>query len=244
MKRYLFLLVLVSAFARPMWADPQKPVHLRDAEQLLAHMDLSNTSYNTNYGHEHEMGVVVWDPLELACHTDCSGLVSNLLMHSYGYTQEAFQRWFGDKWPRAKYYFGAIKSGNGFLSLQHVWDLQPGDFIAIKYIGLAKSTGHIMIVEKKPWRVKGGPPFVDGTVQWLVTVIDCSGVGHGKWDTRYKRGANGKDHDGLGQGVFRLYCDKLGQVVGYCWSPGNLSVFKGPDAAPVALGRLIPDFKP
>lgn len=57
------------------------------------------------------------------------------------------------------------------------------------------------------------PPYVDGTVQWSVPVIDSSESGHGTTDTRHKRGADGRNHDGLGRGVFRLVgeCAGAGQ---------------------------------
>jgi hypothetical protein len=172
-------------------------------------------------------------------------------MHGYGYKTEDLERWLGSKQPRARDYFDAIQSGNGFLFIRYVRDLQPGDFIAIKYLFWSKSTGHIMIVVKKPQMGIETPPFITGTEQWIVTVIDSSEIGHGKSDTRYKRGRNGKDHDGLGRGIVRLYSDESGRIAGFSWGYGSkgshvvqLAEFKGPDKAPVALGRLIPNFHP
>jgi hypothetical protein len=231
-----------------MWAESRLPVHLRDAEQLLEKMDSSNTSYK-HWLKDDPLppwmaGQVIWESPGFACHTDCSGLVNNLFMHGYGYTPEAFQRWFGRKWPKADRYFDAFQSSKGFLLLLHVGDLQPGDLIALKYLKKTDNTGHLMIVEEAPKRFEGGPPFVAGTDQWLVTVIDSSNGPHGGTDSRSKRGLGGKDLDGLGRGVFRLYSDKSGNVAGYSWSARENSRFVGPDLAPVAFGRLIPDFQP
>ena len=75
-------------------------------------------------------------------------------------------------------------------------------------------------------------------------MIDSSMSGHGMTDTRHKKGANGKDHDGLGQGVFRLYASRQGKVVGFAWSVLSASEFKAPEDEHLVLGRLIPNYHP
>ncbi|MFT3880967.1 MAG: hypothetical protein QM703_15055 [Gemmatales bacterium] len=69
-------------------------------------------------------------------------------------------------------------------------------------------------------------------------MIDSSQSGHGNTDTRHHKGKDGKDHDGLGQGVLRLYTDKQGHVAGFSWSTLGASKFIEPAEEQVAIGRL------
>jgi hypothetical protein len=101
-----------------------------------------------------------------------------------------------------------------------------------------------MIVASAPASCPSLPPLIAETVQWTVTVIDSSESGHGATDTRYQHGQGGRDHDGLGKGVIRLYARPDGTVAGFTWSTFMNSAFKGPDTEPVALGRLIDHFQP
>jgi hypothetical protein len=85
---------------------------------------------------------------------------------------------------------------------------------------------------------------VADTEQWAVPIIDSSHSGHGPTDSRHHRGANNKDRDGLGRGVFRIYAGSQGQVVGFSWSTARVSKFVAPDDEHLVIGRLIPGFKP
>jgi NlpC/P60 family len=210
--------------------------HLTAARDLVTHVDLANTNY------EHGQGSVTWSGTP-ASHTDCSGLVDQLLMHSYGYTPDDFKRWFDSHRPSAKRYYDAIVEQKGFVHLAHVTDLKPGDFIAVKYLTRTDDTGHIMLVDQAPMRAPMTRSDSHGEA-WLVTVIDSAESGHGPTDTRHKAGANGRDHDGIGRGVLRLYADGDGHVAGFSWSALANSKFQGPDDEPVALGRLVANFKP
>ena len=80
-----------------------------------------------------------------------------------------------------------------------------------------------------------------GTTQWAVTVIDSSRSGHGFSDSRHAHGRGGKDHDGLGQGMVRLYADRYGRVVGFSWSTLRRWAFKGPGDEHLVIGRLASD---
>jgi hypothetical protein len=235
--RLIGCLVMLVSSAAAAWADPVEPVHLREVRQLLEQLDLSRTSY------EHGPGEVSWQS-PVASHTDCSGLIDHLLMHGYGYTPEAFTRWFASRRPSARRYFDAIAAGKGFTQVDSVQALQPGDLIAVKYLQRTDSTGHIMIVAQSPQPMATTAPSVPGTQQWRVSVIDSSESGHGTSDTRHKLGAGGRDHDGLGQGVLRLYADAQGKVAGFSWSVLPKSLFKGPDTEPLVIGRLQPGYTP
>src|SRR5262249_43286345 len=77
-----------------------------------------------------------------------------------------------------------------------------------------------------------------GTLQWELAIIDSSESGHGPTDTRHANGPNGKDHDGVGEGILRLYTDPAGTVVGFAWSTLSASKFKSPDDEHLVIGRL------
>ncbi|WP_213952763.1 MULTISPECIES: NlpC/P60 family protein [unclassified Variovorax] len=207
------------------------------AVDLVQQLDLSNTDY------AHGQGSVSWTGV-VASHTDCSGFIDHLLMHVDGYSADDFKRWFGSRRPTAERYHDAVLEGRGFVALAAVSDLQPGDVIAVKYLTRHDNTGHIMMVVNAPTKMSGTKPFVIGTDQWAVDVIDSSESGHGPTDTRHKRGADGHDHDGLGRGVFRLYTGSHGEVAGFAWSTLAASRFIAPDDEHAVLGRFIPHFRP
>jgi hypothetical protein len=237
----LLVVFTCAALAAGAAAAADAPAHLAAARDLVARVDLAHTTY------EHGQGTVSWAGTP-SSYTDCSGFVDHLLMHSYGYGADDFKRWFGSRRPSAKRYYDAIVDQQGFARLERVGDLRPGDFIAVKYLTRSDNTGHIMLVDQAPERAGRGKgvtrmPDPSGDA-WLVPVIDSSESGHGPTDTRHKRGADGRDHDGLGQGVLRLYADAQGRVTGFTWSTAANSAFRGPAEEPVALGRLVPAYKP
>jgi NlpC/P60 family len=207
------------------------------AQDLVSRLDLDNTDY------AHGPGSVSWTGV-LASHTDCSGFIDQLLMHVDGYSPDDFKRWFGSRRPTAERYHDAIIEGRGLVELSSVSQLRPGDVIAIKYLTRHDNTGHIMLVVEPAQRMSPAYPVVDGTSQWAISVIDSSESGHGPTDTRHKRATNGRDHEGLGRGVFRLYAGAQGNVVGFSWSTVKVSRFVGPQDEHVALGRFIPGFQP
>jgi hypothetical protein len=211
--------------------------HVATALDLVDHLDLANTDY------AHGQGSVSWNGV-LASHTDCSGFIDHLLMHDDGLTRDDFKHWLGTKRPTADRYHDAIAEGRGFTALPAVRELRPGDLIAIKYLTRHDNTGHIMLVVQAPQRMTPEPPYVDGTTQWSVTVVDSSESGHGTSDTRHKRGEGGRDHDGLGRGVFRLYADATGGVAGFAWSTTKASRFVAPQDEHVVLGRFVAGFHP
>lgn len=207
------------------------------AQALVDRLDLADTGY------EHGVGRVVWTP-PVASYTDCSGFIDHLLAHVDGYDADDFRRWFGKRRPTADHYHDAIAQGRGFMPLTRVDALRPGDLIAIKYLVPRKDTGHIMVVADTPRPLPARPPVIDGTTQWSVAVIDSAESGHGPQDTRYRRGEGGRDHPGLGRGVFRLYTDAQGQVAGFSWSTLKVSRFVPPREEHVSMGRWIPGFRP
>jgi len=218
-------------------AQVDAAARLAVAEQLVRSLDLANTSY------AHGPGSITWNGT-VAAHTDCSGFIDHLLMHVDGTTPDDLKRWMGSRRPTARRYHDAIEQGRGFSALQTVAELRPGDLIAIKYLTRHDNTGHLMLVAEPPRRREATAPVVAGTTQYAVTVIDSSESGHGSTDTRHKRGANGRDHAGLGRGVVRLYADERDRVVGFAWSTLKASRFVAPHDEHVVLGRFVPGYRP
>ncbi len=208
--------------------------HLQLAQLLVKNMPLTNTSY------QHKEGVVTWAGWNGASRyesqTDCSGFISALLEQTYGLTASDFKRFFGTKRPLAKTYYDAVISQNKFKQIPLISDVQPGDFIVIKYPPDNDNSGHIMLVAATPQKYPSSSPEMEGTGQWIITVIDSSQTGHGKTDTRWQN--NGTFHDGLGQGVFRIYTDDAGEPVGYTWSTFSNSEYYSQQERPLVIGRL------
>ena len=239
MKRLPFIVALLAAelCAAATCRAVEQPKHLAAAIDLLGRLDLQNTTYR------HGDPQVTWQGV-CQSHTDCSGFLDALLMHCYGYTRDDFKQWFDSHQPSARRYHDAIVHERGFREIRLLADVLPGDVLAVKYSNRTDSTGHIMLVSERPRRIAPQEPVVAATEQWEVPVIDSSHSGHGPTDTRYRRGSNGKDHDGLGSGVFRIYTDPQGHVAGFSWSVSKASKFVAPDDEHLVIGRLIPEFKP
>ena len=93
-----------------------------------------------------------------------------------------------------------------------------------------------MIVNAVPTRRQPSKPEVDATEQWEVSVIDSSESGHCRTDTRRK--ADNSFGDGVGQGVFRLYTNLNGDIVGYTWSTFANSDSYDQNTRQLVVGRL------
>ena len=236
--RFLFVVFCASSFA---WAEATPSSLLAAAQELLTQVAPENTSY------KHKEPVVRWstDPANPAwCHTDCSGLIIALLEHNDPqFDGDAFKRWLNARRPTARRFYDAIAEGKGFQRIEKISDVQPGDIIAMKYQPGGENTGHTMLVAGAPHQIAAVEPLSEGTTQWLVTIIDETGSGHGPNDTRRLEG--GKFRSGLGQGEFRLYAHPDGTLAGYAWSAHPRSQFYGADGdRVVAVGRLQKDFRP
>lgn len=239
MKAFFILAASALLISLPLRAPADTttiPKHLTEARLLLNGVPLDRTNY------EHGQPNVTWDEPK-ASHTDCSGFIDALFMHTYHYDPEAYKRWFDSHRPSAKRYHQAIVEHKGFTQIDRVTDIRPGDIMAVKYLKRTDNTGHVMLADSVVKPRKATDPIVEGTQQWEVTVIDSSKSGHGVTDTRHKMGADGKDHDGLGRGVLRLYT-RDDKVVGFAWSTMKVSEFKMPDTEDLVLGRLVPGYKP
>lgn len=222
-------LVVTSSVSREL------PIHVLLAEQLVTHCSSSNTAY------QHSKSIVAWktDTSDYQSYTDCSGFLNALLRQSYQWDKTYFRAWMGVSRPFAFHYFDAISTQNRFVAISRVDDIQPGDFIAIKYVDRSdhdNNTGHCMLVTGVPHRMIPKPVALTNTNQYEVQVIDSSKSPHGKNDTR--RLDDDREYDGLGQGNFRLYADLQGKLVGYSWSSQRPKEGFDPLENPVVAGRL------
>jgi len=161
---------------------------------------------------------IVWAGAGSSARTECSSFVTLLWQHTYGWTPATFSSWTGHTSPVAAVYHDEIVAQNDFIRLQTIDELQPGDLIAIVYYPETQSpSGHLMIVEDVP-QANSSKPFIDGTNQWTIAVVDSTSSYHGTSDTRYAHPG------GIGRGIFRLYTNADGTVAGYTWSLLGTSV--------------------
>jgi hypothetical protein len=114
--------------------------------------------------------------------------------------------------------------------------------LAIKYPEGSHPTGHVLLAASRPEERRATEPVVAGTTQYEITVIDSSHTGHGPTDTRHY--AKGKFHNGVGEGLFRLYAAADGTIAAYSWSVTKASEVFTPDRRSLVIGRLNHKVKP
>jgi hypothetical protein len=218
--------------------DP--PKHLAVAERLVK--DLVGSPENVYGGGKRH---IEWDQRPLVARTVCSSFVSLLMQHTYGFSEDNYKTWFGEKNPNAAAYHDAIVAKNGFLKIVHVAALRPGDVLAIKYTDghISKNgvddTGHVMVVAQAPVAWSGSQVAPAGLRGYVVEVYDSSASGHGDNDTRYL--GSKKFSGGIGRGNFTIYADGDDKIAGYAWSDWAKSDFFTSPGRDLVAGRL--DFK-
>lgn len=228
------LLIIPTAFINQTSAEKARNTHLDWAITMVSQLQPENTSYKHRNGHVKWKGENGTNEFE--SHTDCSGFMTALLEHSYGFTPEYFEQWLGKRRPLAKTYHEAIINQNGFKIIQSIAEVEPGDIISVRYPDGTRNTGHVLIVAETPRERKASRPKIKGTGQWEIAVIDSSESGHGKTDTRLRE--DGTFGSGAGKGIIRVYTDRQGQVVGYTWSTLGNSEYYDHTVRPLVIGRL------
>ena len=206
------------------------------ATKLQQNINPQNTAY------QHKDNVVSWgdNGSTLQCYADCSGFINALIGKAFNWTEADFKASFGHKRMYAYHYYGAIIAGNHFQQIKNISDVLPGDLIALQYADRSEhedNTGHVMLIVSKPVERTPTKIIAPDTRQYEIEVIDCSKSPHGKTDTRFS--ADGSEYSGLGRGIFRLYTDKQGNIVGYSWSTGNPKPGFNPFENPVVVGRFL-----
>ena len=204
--------------------------HEADAESLV--LDLRASGHNA-YG---SPSAVTWESASASAVTVCAPFVTLLLQHSYGWTTDTFRTWMGSTSPTSARYHDAIVSASRFTPIGSVADMTTGDLLAVKYLENATVTGHIAILAGAPRSRTATAPFVEGTTQYEIDVIDSTGSYHGPTDTRLL--ADGSTTGGIGKGVMRLYAAADGTVAGHTWSTYATSVYYPMTTRHIAVGRL------
>ncbi|HVM88095.1 MAG TPA: hypothetical protein VMT76_07885 [Puia sp.] len=239
MKRFSFTIAYSFALIAILCSARQQQGHsmLFWAEKLLSGINEKNTAYI------HKNISVSWgdDGNTVQCYADCSGFINSLIAKTYNWNEDDFKKSFGKKRPFAYTYFDAVVAGNHFQQINNVKDIMSGDLIVLKYADRSEhedNTGHCMLVISSPRKMAPEKVIEPNTVQYEITVMDCSKSPHGKSDTRNLE--NGEKYDGLGKGIFRLYVDRDGKIVAYSWSIGHPKPDFNPYENPVTVGRFIP----
>ena len=214
--------------------------HLEWARRLVAGVTPETNAYASR------PTVVTWTGVGGAKETRnrsvCSSLVAHVMMQAYGYRAADFASWLGGRFPRASGFHDAIAAGHGFEPVVRIADIRPGDMLAIKYPPGSHPTGHVLLAASRPTPRRATEPTVPGTQQYELSVIDSSHTGHGPTDSRHY--AKGKFHNGVGEGLFRLYASADGTIAGYSWSVTKASEFYAPGERHLVIGRLNHEVKP
>ncbi len=229
--------VLGLSFSLAVSATAQPPQYLGVAEGLV--LDLVQEEIATPppavwpnvYG---SPAFINWNGTKSTARTECSTFVTQLWEHTYNWAPSHFTSWMGTNNPIAAVYHDTILNQKGFQRVPLISQIQPGDVIAIVYYPeLQSPSGHVMIVQDFP-ATNSSKPFIAGTSQWTVPVIDSSASYHGTNDTRYAHPG------GIGHGTFRLYANTDGTIAGYTWSLLGTSVADYvPQATSTSSGRHL-----
>lgn len=226
------LIVCLGAAVNSAFADT--PLHLYWADEMVQNVSEDKNAYASGTSY------MRWPNADGAGtyenYTKCSPFITLLMMKSYGWTNSTFTNWMASSSPSSDKYYDAIKQENGFVKIDTVDGILPGDIIAIKYPAGSSVTGHTMIVRSVAYARNATSPVIPNTFQYEVQVIDSSQTGHGPTDTR--RNSDGTFNQGAGIGVFRLYANSYAELVGYSWSTYSTSVFNDINTRPILVGRL------
>jgi len=213
------------------WCAAAEPPHLSLARDVVANVKPEDNEYTNSRRY-------LRTPLDLfsssyTVHTDCTGFVEEVLHRSSGFAPKFSTRKFPDRYSIIDYVDG-INRGESFSKLTRIQDLQPGDFIAWKYVaGTAASgiNGHIAMVATTPTPTGANAQNLKEAQQWEVTVIDSSTGPASPDDTRYVQGTSADQASsaltstsqarmkltGVGSGRFFIYTNEAGEVVGMAY---------------------------
>jgi hypothetical protein len=208
--------------------------HLLLANDYVDHILPENNTWATNPS---SIGWVVVNGQPVVVNrTQCSTFVSLLVRQARGLTTTNLKAWTGSTSPSALVWYNTIQAQNGFQKIDSINDVLPGDIMAYTKPSGGTTTGHIMFVNKPPVLRTPTLPIIEGTQQYEIEVVDSSSSGHGATDTRML--PNGTKATGIGRGVFRVYTNPAGKIVGHTWSTFKNSVYNSTSSYPTVVGRL------
>lgn len=229
-------------------AAPEAPTPLTDWSQALVEsLEPSVNDYAS------DPTLVTWagvgDAQESTNRSKCASFVSALFTQAY---DRDLDGWLGCSSPLAATWHDQIEHQNDFEVVRQVGEIQPGDVLAIRYddVGCASmscgsmqgcdSSGHMAVVLSSPKRHASSAPWIRGTTQFEVDVIDSTTDVHGPTDSRVAMELDGSDDSGAGIGTMRLYADSSGAIVGHTWSTTPQSDFRDVAQRPLVIGRYAP----
>ncbi|WP_437673401.1 hypothetical protein [Sorangium sp. So ce131] len=204
------------------------------ANTLADHVAPENNEYGSSPSYVFWAGVA--GSSEYKSRTFCSTFVTNVLKQTYGLTSYNISAWFGSTSPNAIQYHDRIVEQFGFVQVSYIDEIEAGDVIAIKYPAGSAASGHVAIAMGPARSRVASYPYVSGTTQYEIAIVDSSNTGHGMTDSR--RNPDGTWHPGVGKGLMRFYTNSSGEIVGHTWSPQASATYYPSYVRPIAIGRV------
>jgi hypothetical protein len=213
-------------------------LHLTLARELQANVPTNQNSYR----HTEHISMPSDSPAQdYTMFADCSGLAIALLDRAASPARSLMTIPDKRKRPLAEDFVQSIQSSSGFQKISTIDNIKPGDIVAWEFTHdidkkIAQTTGHVMLIDTQPVKVENRAPFVPGTSQYEIYVIDSSRTHHDPQDTRVQ--ADGSKIQGLGRGKLRLYSTQSGEIVGFANNFAN-AMFQpfNPDWAQYSTGK-------
>jgi hypothetical protein len=227
------------------------PKHLELARELVATVKPENNKYVLNHGSGVRWKGDLFNS-ESSVNTACGGFVAAVMERAGNTSIDVVKSKTSSHILRVKQFLEAVANDWGFSKVSKVGEIVPGDlflfrcndrcvaaetnnFLGHKTVTEVDAAGHVTIVDVKPTQKKPTPPLIDGTQQWLVTVIDSSESPHDLKDTRW-RAKSEPPVTGVGRGTYRVYTDMDGVPVGYTNGPNGQKLHTIKDR-PILIGR-------
>ena len=190
---------------------------------LAAAQDILTNVHETKYSHKTEIDIKVG---KYFC--DCSGLGNVLLKAAAPESYKSLPIEKGYVRPRAVSFYSAFTNAAlpsrqvGWQQVKRVADAEPGDFIAWRkpIVEKGKTSGHVMIVFKKPALEPDG--------SYRVEIMDST-------STRHSSDSRPEGQTGVGTGTMWFSVDDSGAPTGYRWSERQTK----PTKVPLAIGRVV-----
>ncbi|WP_437732358.1 hypothetical protein [Sorangium sp. So ce1335] len=210
------------------------PGHLYWADTLVTHIAPEDNEYGGGTTYVSWAGI--GGATEYRSRSFCTSFVTHVLKQAYQLSTYDINTWFGSMSPNAIRYHDTIVEEVGFEQILTVDQIEAGDIVAIEYPEGSSATGHVAIAAGAAAPRAATRPYVSGTIQYELPVLDSSTTGHGLTDTR--RNVDGTWHAGVGRGVMRLYANGSGSIVGYSWSAVSGSTYYSKQVRDIVVGRI------
>ncbi|KYF51933.1 hypothetical protein BE08_13605 [Sorangium cellulosum] len=216
----------------------EAPDHLYWADTLVNHIEPEDNEYGGGTTYVNWAGV--GGATEYRSRSFCTSFVTHVLKQAYQLSTYDISMWFGSTSPNAIRYRDAIAGEIGFEQVLTVGEIEAGDIVAIVYPEGSTATGHVAIAAGAAAPRAAVYPYITGTIQYELAVLDSSTTGHGLTDTRRK--ADGTWHPGVGRGVMRLYANSYGAIVGHTWSVQSGSIYYSKRVRDIVIGRVADSY--